>query len=156
MSQPQGFENPNHLGVVCHLHKALYGLKQSSYVWNEKFSSFLQEFNFTATSADSCLYFSRLNSRIPRLLIMLFVDDGMVISKTLDQVAHILGTGYPEVYVGLHIVRDWERCIIHIDQELYILAKLQKFGFADSHPFVIPTDPASAAQLQATGALGTK
>jgi len=97
---------------------ALYGLKQSSRIWNEKLSSFLREFNLIATSADSCLYFSKLNSC---LLIMLFVDDGMVINKVLDQVAHILEymgeafqitIGYPEVYVGLHIVRDRERCII--------------------------------------------
>lgn len=55
MSQLQRFENSNHHGLVCRLCKALYGLKQFSRVWNEKFSSFLREFNIIATSVDSCL-----------------------------------------------------------------------------------------------------
>lgn len=162
ITQPCGSEDPTQKGLVCRLKKALYGLKQSSRAWNQKFTSFLREFNLHATSADGCVYFSRIS---PRLIITLFVDDGMVVSKASDRITSILSyigdafqitTGYPEVYVGLHITRIREQRILHIDQEHYILAKLQKYGFADSYSVVVPADPASPRDLRIDGALSTE
>jgi len=110
-------------------------LKQSSRIWNKRFTTFLKEFQLQAATADGCVYLTRTKSC---LLITLFVDDGMTISYVNNQVTHILSfmgdafhitTGYSEFYVGLHIVRDRQQRLIHIDLERYILAKLRKYGF---------------------------
>jgi hypothetical protein len=121
MAQPLGFEHPEHRGKVCRLRKVLYRLQQSARLWNRKFSHFLSNNGLIATQADGCVYFSRAS---PRLIITLFVDDGMACSVGTDNIQHILSfmsdaftitTGYPEVYVGLHIVRIREKRILQID-----------------------------------------
>jgi hypothetical protein len=160
MAQPVGFEDPQHEGEVCRLHKALYGLWQSARLWNRKFSQFLNNNGLVATQADDSVYFSRAN---PRLIITLFVDDGMAYNVDAENIRHILSfmsdaftitTGYPEVYVGLHIVQIREQRILQIDQTRYICTKLQKYGFQDSYPVAVPADLASASQLSISGALG--
>jgi transposase InsO family protein len=162
MAQPLGFEDPQHVGEVCRLRKALYGLRQSARLWNRKFTQFLHSNGLVATQADGCVYLSRTS---PRLIITLFVDDGMACSVEAANIQHILSfmsdaftitTGYPEVYVGLHIVRIRERRLLQIDQTRYIWAKLKKYGFYDSYPVAVPADPASAAQLSHSRALGNE
>ena len=76
MPQPIGFEDPNQARMVCRLQKALYGLRQSSRVWNHRFNLFLNAYNLISTSANGCMYCS---TTIPRLIIIIFVDDGMAI-----------------------------------------------------------------------------
>ena len=87
------------------------------------------------------MYFSDHDGR--RLLIMLFVDDGLMISNSPAQMDSVLAfmkdvfitkvTMDPELYVGIHIKRDRPHRIIYIDQELYINFLLQKFKFQESH-----------------------
>lgn len=64
---------------VCRLVKSLYGLKQSPRCWNQKFSSFLQEFRFQETSADKCIFVGEVNGET--VYLALFVDDGLVIGR---------------------------------------------------------------------------
>ncbi len=74
----------------------------------------------------------------PCLILCIFVDDGIACSVKMDKSAHILsemkGTfnitkGHPEIYVGLHIMRDRLTKTIHIDQDRYIEKTLVKFSF---------------------------
>ncbi len=44
--------------------------------------------------------------------------------------------GYPEMYVGLHIIQMKEEHVIHIDQTRYILSKL-KYGYEHYSPLVV-------------------
>ena len=73
-----------------------------------------------------------------------------------DSIANILdymgGTfritqGLAEVYVGLHITRDCDQGLIHLDQRRYLERVLQRFGHEDCHTI---TDPASTAQMRLT------
>jgi hypothetical protein len=91
------------------------------------------------------------------------VDDGMacnVKAKNIELIlfqmsdAFSITIGYPEVYVGLHIVRIHERRILQIDQSRYIRSKLNKYGFDDCYPIAIPADPTSATHLSSEGAFG--
>ena len=45
LEQPPGNTDENQPNAVLKLHRSLYGLKQSPRCWNEKFTSFLKEFN---------------------------------------------------------------------------------------------------------------
>ena len=153
MTQPVGFEDPNQAGMVCKLRKALYGLRQSSRVWNYRFNSFLNAYSLISASADGCVYCS---TTIPRLIITIFVDDGMAIcvkNNCMDTILSYMGeafkitTGYPEVYVGFHIVRVREQKTIYIDQTQYILSKLKKYGFDKCSSVSVPADPNSVTNL---------
>jgi hypothetical protein len=74
----------------------------------------------------------------------------------MDKTAHIFnemkGTfnitkGHPEIYVGLHIMRDRLTKTIHIDQDRYIEKILVKFGFQDATPMTILANPHSSLDL---------
>jgi hypothetical protein len=74
----------------------------------------------------------------------------------MDKTAHIFnemkGTfnitkGHPEIYVGLHIMRDRLTKTIHIDQDRYIEKILVKFGFQDATPMTILANPHSSLNL---------
>ena len=68
------------------------------------------------------------------MLIMLFVDDGLMISNsstTMDSVLDFMKDVFitkvtldPEMYVGIHLQRDRSQRLIYIDQELYIKSLL--------------------------------
>jgi hypothetical protein len=55
MRQPTGYET--RLGHVCKLDKALYGLKQAPRAWYSRLSSNLQSLGFSASKADTSLFF---------------------------------------------------------------------------------------------------
>jgi len=85
-----------------------------------------------------------------RLIVTIFVDDGMVGNIKEDSIEHILSfmgdafkitTSYPEVYVELHIIQVKEEHVIQIDQTQYMFSKLKKYGYENCIPVVIPTNP---------------
>ena len=149
MHQVPGYIDILQKHLVCYLKKALYGLRQASREWNQRIDAFLKAFKLTQSSADSCVYFSDQNGC--RLLIMLFVDDGLMISNSSSQMDSVLTfmkdvfitkvTMNPELYVGIHLKRDQQHRIIYIDQELYITSMLQKYNFQDSHAVSTPAEP---------------
>jgi hypothetical protein len=149
MHQVPGYVDLLQKHLVCFLKKALYGLRQASREWNQRIDAFLKAFKLTQSPADSCVYFSDHDGQ--RLLIMLFVDDGLMISNSPTLMDFILNfmkdvfitkvTMDPELYVGIHLKRDRPNRIIYIDQELYINSMLQKFKFSDSHPVSTSAEP---------------
>ena len=114
MHQVPGYIDLLQKHLVCYLKKALYGLRQASREWNQRIDVFLKAFKLTQSSADNCVYFSDHNGC--RLLIMLFVDDGLMISNNPSQMDSVLTfmkdvfitkvTMNPELYVGIHLKRD--------------------------------------------------
>ena len=156
MQQPIGFEvgHPANRCLVCRLNKALYGLKQGAQVWNRKFNHFLQAYDLIVSDADCCIYVNKLD---PKLILCIWVDDGMVCSTFNDSIIEILHCmegafqitqGLAEVYVGLHITRDRERGLIHIDQHQYLKQVLRRFNHEDCHHVAVPSNPSSAARMQ--------
>ena len=149
MHQVPGYIDLLHKDLVCYLKKALYGLRQASREWNQRIDVFLKAFKLTQSAADNCVYFSDHNGC--RLLIMIFVDDGLMISNSTAQMDFVLEfmkgvfitkvTIDPQLYVRIHLQRDRNNRIIYIDQELYITSLLQKFNFADCHAVSTPAEP---------------
>ncbi|KMQ85887.1 retrovirus-related pol polyprotein from transposon tnt 1-94, partial [Lasius niger] len=71
-------------GNVVKLQKSLYGLKQSPRQWNKRFHQFLCKFNFISSEADRCVYKGNIEGE--RVLLALYVDDGLVMAKTQQAV----------------------------------------------------------------------
>lgn len=61
--------------VVCKLEKSIYGLKQSPRCWNQKFTTFLHEFEFRECEADKCVFVGKVNNE--KVYLALFVDDSI-------------------------------------------------------------------------------
>ncbi|GJX32757.1 retrovirus-related pol polyprotein from transposon TNT 1-94 [Tanacetum coccineum] len=59
ISQPEGFEDPDHPTHVYHLKKALYGLKQASRAWYDTLSKFLIATKFFKGAVDPTLQVSQ-------------------------------------------------------------------------------------------------
>lgn len=153
MDQPLGFQDTLGGIRVCRLRKALYGLKQSSRVWNKKFDSFLKTFNLKASRADCCVYVSHSS---PKLIIAIWVDDGIVCSTHSNAIESILGfmdgafritKGLAELYVGLHIMRDRHRRVLTLDLSKYVERVLKRFQHDQCNTVTVPADPNSAADL---------
>uniref|UniRef100_A0A2N9EXT0 Uncharacterized protein n=1 Tax=Fagus sylvatica TaxID=28930 RepID=A0A2N9EXT0_FAGSY len=73
MDQPPGFVDSAAPTHVCLLKRALYGLKQAPRAWFDRFSSFLIDFGFFCSSADSSLFIYKCESHI--LILLVYVDD---------------------------------------------------------------------------------
>ena len=149
MHQVPGYVDLLQKHLVCYLKKALYGLRQANREWNQRIDAFLKAFKLAQSPTDNCVYFSNHDGRRP--LIMLFVDDGLMISNSPAQMDSVLAfmkdvfitkvTMDPELHVGIHLKRDRHHRIIYIDQELYINSLLQKYKFQESHAVSTPAKP---------------
>ena len=113
--------------------------------------AFLIAFGLTQSTVDQCVYYSRQDGIVT--IVTIFVDDGLVCSNSSDRIASILKfmsdvfvtkVTDPEVYVGLHLIRDRKQRTISIDQERYIQEKIVvQYGLQDAHPVTTPADPNS-------------
>jgi hypothetical protein len=148
MHQVSGYVHVLLKHLVCYLKKALYGLRQASCEWNHHIDTLLKAFKLTQSPADNCVYFS--DHEGIRLLIMLFVDDGLMVSNSPNQMDSVLAfmtdvfitkvTMDPELHVDIHI--KWERPhrMSYIDPKLYIDTFLQKIKFQDNHVVSTPAE----------------
>jgi hypothetical protein len=91
MAPTPGFEDRSEPGLVCELLQSLYGLKQSGRYSSKKFNAFLQAYNLHPYHADPYVYVSQTR---PRLILMLFIDDGIICCESKQPIKDIL------VYMG--------------------------------------------------------
>ncbi|GJU96850.1 retrovirus-related pol polyprotein from transposon TNT 1-94 [Tanacetum coccineum] len=73
VSQPKGFEDPEHPTHVYRLKKALYGLKQAPRAWYDTLSKFLMATKFFKGAVDPTLFTRKTGKHI--LLVQIYVDD---------------------------------------------------------------------------------
>jgi hypothetical protein len=113
---PPGAE---HLAVgnkrVLRLRRALYGLKQASRAWNKRLEGELRAKGFE--QSDAALWV--LRGEGGAVLVMLYVDDGLVAAKIAaeaDALVDLVGSmfeiwklGEPQDFLGIHICRDRTR-----------------------------------------------
>jgi hypothetical protein len=92
MDQPLSYTDPRFPHHACRLKRALYGLKQAPRAWFQRFSSFLLQFGFLFSKADSSLFVHHSAARTVYLL--LYVDD-IVLTGSNPGLIKLLSHGYP-------------------------------------------------------------
>jgi len=146
MNQPPGFEDGT--SCVCKLNKSLYGLKQSPRCWNKKFKA-LDKYALNTSSADPCLFFNSSDGH--KLLIALYVDDGLVAAQNADDLTKFLSELQSEFcvtvspascFLGLQI-KQLQDGPITVSQENYANKVLEKCSMAACNKVAIPMDNAS-------------
>ncbi|GKD80787.1 retrovirus-related pol polyprotein from transposon TNT 1-94 [Tanacetum coccineum] len=73
VSQPDGFNEPDHQKKFYHLRKALYGLKQAPRAWYDELLNSLMSKGFTKGTIDPTLFMIRYGEDI--LLVQIYVDN---------------------------------------------------------------------------------
>ena len=151
MEQVEGYVDQTWLEAVCQLLQALYGLRQSSRAWSQKMEGFLKAFGLIQAAVDHCVYYSHQEGIIT--IVTIFVDDGLICSNDPARITSILKymsdvfvtkISDPEVYVGLHLIRDRKQRTISLDQERYIQDKIiDQYSLHDAHPVATPADHSS-------------
>jgi len=96
--------------VQVRLKKTLYGLKQSPCQWNKLFNQLLSKYKLTASDADCCVYKGDVNGE--RILLALYVNDGLVMTRTRQAVNEVINylqqefevtLGDAKMFVGIEI-----------------------------------------------------
>lgn len=142
MKQPRGFEDGT--SKVCKLIKSIYGLKQAPRCWNSKFKEFLQNFGLNQSDADPCLFVEENRN----VIVILYVDDGIVVAKDAIWLEHFLNAlqsefkvviGSVEYYLGMQVERLHDGSIF-IHQETYARKVLERFNMVNANPVSTPLE----------------
>ena len=142
MRQPTGYEDGT--DRVCKLNKSLYGLKQAPRCWNRKFRNFLEKHGLQVSNEDPCLFYSTAESH--KLIIALYVDDGLVAAENTDDLEHFLldlrsqfcVTVSPlACFLGLQM-RQLQDGTISVSQENYTKKVLQRYNMDECKKVTTP------------------
>ncbi len=144
MKQPAGYEDGTQ--TVCKLNRSLYGLKQSPRCWNKKFKAFLTSHGLQTSEADPCLFYNAAEEH--KLLIALYVDDGLVAAKNDEDLQRFLSdlksqfevtVSSSSCFLGLQYSQLDDGSIV-INQESYTKKVLQKFGMFECNKVATPCE----------------
>ena len=167
MDMPEGYNDRSEHWVL-QLLKALYGTKQGPRLWYLLCSGFIvTEMRFTACVSDPCLFF-RMSRNGRLIFIFLFVDDFQAGVHRTDSAewaeykAQLVARfrtkdlGESKWILGMRIRRDRQAGTITLDQELYVIKALSKFGMQEckvaATPAVAPSDTETANDAASGGA----
>lgn len=162
---PPGYETYDESGqmLVWFLLRALYGLKQANRLWYLTITNYLRLHGFTSLPSDPCVLQNAQGD-----LLVLWVDDIIIISETLQGIANIkriLSAEY-EIhdlgeltdYLGLTISRARSTKTLYVTQHVYIQRILQRFHMescrsvsapaADSSVLIPSSNSATSDQRQ--------
>ena len=88
MEQPLGFVAHGKYGLVCRLRSSLYGLKQSPRAWFGLFSSVVQEFGMTQSTANHSVFYHHTSSR-QCIYLIVYVDDIVITGNDQDGIQRL-------------------------------------------------------------------
>lgn len=143
MEVPQGIQAET--SKVCKLNKSLYGLKQSSRCWNKKFCSFLTTYGFKPCQSDNCVFVGYFDNI--KVLLIIYVDDGLLMSKSKDILSIILNDLRQKFgikvldcnsFIGMEINKK-QGCV-SISQKRYIESIIKRFNMTDAKGCSTPAD----------------
>ena len=152
MEQPPGYGDGTQR--VCKLHRSLYGLKQSPRTWNKRFIDFMRKQGFEPVPEDPCIFMR--NSNAGRMIVALYVDDGLVAASNkkearvfLEQLQKEFAITRSELgcYVGMELTRDRKRGTISIRQAGNCKRVLERYGMLDAKPLLTPMDPSVKLEI---------
>lgn len=143
MKQPVGYDDGS--DKICKLNKSLYGLKQASRAWNNKFTTFIKQFNFKVSKADPCVFIHSTGETY----LTIYIDDGLIASKDgelIDNIIEYLRKHFEvkafeaDSYLNLQIKR-MANGSIYLHQENYTNRILERFNMRDCNQVTVPADP---------------
>ncbi|GKE31659.1 retrovirus-related pol polyprotein from transposon TNT 1-94 [Tanacetum coccineum] len=144
VSQPEGFEDPEHPTHVYRLKKALYGLKQAPRAWYDTLSKFLITTKFFKGVVDPTLFTRKTGKHI--LLVQIYVDDIIfastdpnactIFSKEMNSKFQMSMMGQMSFFLDLQVSQSPRG--IFINQAKYALEILQKYGMDLTDPVDTP------------------
>jgi hypothetical protein len=150
MRQPHGYtQGP--AGVVCKLLKSIYGIKQAPHEWNAEINNFIVSLGFTRCIMDNCLYVRQSQNNHP-IILGLFVDDILISYHHSDHAEWInyksklfhkyvmTDNGHAEWVLGMQIIRDRSKQLIHVNQKVYIGKLLERFNLTHCNALTTPAD----------------
>ena len=148
MCQPDGFKEKGKEHLVCRLRKALYGLKQAPRSWYQKLEDFLFSIGFKKADSEPCL-FTR-GSGDQQVLLAVYVDDQIIISKCLQQVDQVKKAmslvfdikdfGNASYVLGIRIFRDRQCRMLQLSQSQYLTDVLTRFQMQECKGISTPMD----------------
>ena len=127
------FELPEDVKRKCRgrylkLLKSLYGLKQAPRNWYDTLKGFLLEMGFQSILSDACIFFKYVDGRL--ILAIVFVDDILlgaaskadlkILVDGFSKRFKIKDSGEVDVYLSIHVERDWTKRTMALDQTDYI------------------------------------
>lgn len=107
-----------------------------------------KRFNLQESDADKCVFYGVIKNC--KVYLALFVDDGIIASKSSKVIAEIVNTlseafeitlGDCRYFVGIQIERDREKKSMFIHQTAYAKKTIEKFGMKNSKGVSVPADP---------------
>ncbi|GJW50560.1 retrovirus-related pol polyprotein from transposon TNT 1-94 [Tanacetum coccineum] len=144
VSQPEGFEDPEHPTHVYRQKKYLYGLKQAPRAWYDTLSKFLIATKFFKGVVDLTLFTRKIGKHI--LLVQIYVDDIIfastdpnactIFSKEMNSKFQMSMIGQMSFFLGLQVSQSPRG--IFINQAKYALETLKKYGMDLSDPVDTP------------------
>jgi hypothetical protein len=131
-------------GLIYKLKRPLYGLKQAPRALYRRLHTFFLGLEFSRTNADHSIY-TKLSTGT---IICIYVDDLLLFSYSLDEIAHIKAQMTHEFemkdlreldcFLGMEIERDRERRLISLGQTDYVSKIIYQFGMDESHAVTTP------------------
>ena len=136
VSQPPGFEDPEHPNKVYRVVKALYGLHQAPRKWYETLANYLLSNGFHRGKIDQTLFIKKDKKDI--LLVQVYVDDIIFGStkiemckefeKLMQDEFKMSSMGELTFFLGLQVQQRPDG--IFINQDKYVAEILRKFKYA--------------------------
>lgn len=141
IEQPPGYVQHGENGqkLYCRLNEALYGLKQAPKSWNDCFTKFLKAHRLEPLPTDPCLMVRKDKEGNANLLLILYVDDGLVCGQDKSEIENLLEqlrsrfetkVFEPKCFIGLEIERKSMQSI-SIHQRSYTMKIIEKFGMTN-------------------------
>eukprot|EP00961_Rhodomonas_salina_P271980 3675208-Rhodomonas_salina.1 len=106
------------------------------------------DYGFTPIGPDGVMF--RLNRGNEKLIVSLYVDDGVCTSNSDDLYSTFPGdiskkytlsnSGRLSFYLGVAIDHDKEKGVSTLSQESYINTLLERFSMTDAHPVPTPSE----------------
>lgn len=133
MLPPEGYTQPN---TVWKLKRSMYGLKQSPRMWNERFRKFMVNLGLQMSNYDNSVFYQLQ----PILIVIVYVDDGVIFAENETDITRILSELENEfemrklevnIYRGIQIVIQEDGIFIH--QAKYAHKVLKTFNMLDAN-----------------------
>ncbi|GJV67571.1 retrovirus-related pol polyprotein from transposon TNT 1-94 [Tanacetum coccineum] len=157
--QPEGFIDFDHPSHVYKLKKALYGLKQAPRAWYDELSKFLLQNHFFKGTIDPTLFIRRFDDDI--LVVQVYVDD-IIFGSTHPRYTQLFSDlmksrfemsmmGEMTFFLGLQVNQSPRG--IFINQSIYVLEILKKYGMESCDPVGTPMEIKDKLDLDQHGSL---